>query len=241
MMPVPCVPWATTNRADSMGRADSGRLQPAWLLHRRPFRNTSLIVELFVEDLGRVGAVVRGGRKDPSLAPFMPLWVELKSAGELYSLRHCEPRGSRLPLQGKALYCGFYLNELLTRLLHRDDAHPDLWSLYEQTLLVLQQAPQLDVTLRQFELALLEDMGYGIALGYDVHGAPVRDQGRYLLDPEQGLLVAEQGYLGADLHAIINGHWHDDARRTARHLCRALLAPHLGNKPLKSRELFREK
>ena len=84
-------------------------LQPAWLLHRRPFRNTSLIVELFVPALGRVGAVVRGGRKDPLLAPFTPLWIELKSAGELYSFRGCEPRGQRHHFVARLEHAGRHL------------------------------------------------------------------------------------------------------------------------------------
>lgn len=234
MMPVPSVPLAMMSRADQ-------DLQPAWLLHRRPFRNTSLIVELFVPRLGRVGAVVRGGRKDPALAPFSPLLVELKTAGELYSLRGCEPRAPSVKLQGKALYCGFYINELLTRLLHRDDPHPDLWPLYEQSLLALSQGEMLDVILRQFEMGLLEDLGYGIALDQDIQGAPVRADQHYLLDPEQGLQPAPKGYAGGDLLAMLNGDWQPEVRKTARQLCRALLAPHLGDKPLKSRELFREK
>lgn len=216
-------------------------LQPAWLLHRRPFRNTSLIVELFMPALGRVGAVVRGGRKDSSLSPFRPLLVELKASGEMYSLRGCEPRAPAMHLQGKALYCGFYVNELLTRLLHRDDPHPDLWPLYEHTLNALQQGEMLDVVLRQFEIGLLEEMGYGIDLGHDIQGEPVRSDGYYQLHPEQGLLAASQGYPGSDLLAMLNGDWQADTRRTARQLCRALLAPHLGDRPLKSRELFRER
>lgn len=234
MMPVPCAPSATMSRAEH-------DLQPAWLLHRRPFRNTSLIVELFLPRQGRVGAVVRGGRKDPSLSPFRPLLVELKPSGEMYSLRACEPRGPALNLQGKALYCGFYVNELLTRLLHRDDPHPDLWPLYEQTLEALCQGALLDVVLRQFEIGLLEEMGYGIDLGHDIQGEPVRANCYYQLNPEQGLLSANKGYSGADLLAMLNGDWQADTRRTARQLCRALLAPHLGDRPLKSRELFREK
>lgn len=234
MTPVPCVHSATMSRAEQ-------DLQPAWLLHRRPFRNTSLIVELFVPRLGRVGAVVRGGRKDPSLAPFRPLLVELKKGGELYSLRGCEPRTSSLRLDGKALYCGFYVNELLTRLLHRDDPHPDLWPLYEQTLTALSHGEMLDVVLRQFEMGLLEEMGYGISLSDDIQGDPISSALFYQLDPEQGLVSAGSGYAGADLLAMLNGDWQPSVRKAARQICRALLAPHLGDRPLKSRELFREK
>ncbi|MEQ3637543.1 DNA repair protein RecO [Alcanivorax sp.] len=218
-------------------------LQAAWLIHRRPFRNTSLTVDLFLPELGRVGAVVRGGRKDPLLAPFTPLWVELKPSGDLYSLRACEPRGSRVLLRGKALYCGFYLNELLTRLLHRDDPNPAIWPLYEQALSDLLTDTALDITLRQFELAALEEIGYGVSLELDVQGDEVEPDACYQLNPEQGLVRVETGpsYQGADLLAICQGDWHPAARKAALHLCRHLLAPHLGKRPLKSRELFRGK
>ena len=222
---------------------DSSALQAAWLIHRRPFRNTSLTVDLFLPNLGRVGAVVRGGRKDPLLAPFTPLWVELKPSGDMYSLRACEPRGNRLLLSGKALYCGFYLNELLTRLLHRDDPNPAIWPLYEQALSDLLTDIPLDVTLRQFELAALEEIGYGIALDQDVHGQELEADARYQLNPEQGLVRTEAApsYVGADLLAICGGNWHPTARKSALNVCRQMLAPHLGNRPLKSRELFRGK
>ena len=232
MTPAHCARLAMMSHAEDA-------LQPAWLLHRRPFRNTSLIVELFVPRLGRIGAVVRGGRKDPSLAPFRPLLVELKSSGELYSLRGCEPAGAAVQLEGKALYCGFYLNELLTRLLHRDDPHPDLWPLYEQALGWLADGEPQDVILRQFELGLLDEMGYGIDLSHDIQGEPVRADRYYQLDPEQGLRTASGGYWGNDLLAMVNGDWQSSTRKAALHLCRALLAPHLGERPLKSRELFR--
>lgn len=214
-------------------------LYPAWLLHRRPFRNTSLTVELFTQDFGRLGAVVRGGRRDPLMAPFVPLWVTLKASGDMYSLRQSEPREPRPLLTGKGLYCGFYVNELLTRLLFRGDPHPTLWPLYENTLASLAQPVPLDVVLRRFEFGLLQEIGYGIALDGDVLGEPVQPSSHYQLDPAQGLLPAASGYHGADLLAIVRGDWHHSARRAALQLCRAMLAPQLGNKPLKSRELFR--
>lgn len=236
MMPALCAPSATMSLAETS-------LQAAWLIHRRPFRNTSLTVDLFLPALGRVGAVVRGGRKDPLLAPFTPLWVALKPSGEMYSLRACEPRGNRLMLTGKALYCGFYLNELLTRLLYRDDPNPSVWPLYEQALSDLLTQTPFDITLRQFELAALEQIGYGIALDQDVHGHGLDPEALYQLNPEQGLAKTETGagYAGVDLLAIAQGDWHPAARKAALSLCRQLLAPHLGNRPLKSRELFREK
>ena len=95
------------------------------------------------------------------------------------------------------------------------------------------------MVLRQFELGLLDEMGYGIDLSQDIQGEPVQAGRYYQLDPEQGLLAASQGYSGNDLLAVINGDWQPATRKAALHLCRALLAPHLGDRPLKSRELFR--
>ncbi|MDX1803111.1 MAG: DNA repair protein RecO [Alcanivorax sp.] len=223
-----------------MTTRNDGRLIPAWLLHRRPFRNTSLTVELLTPTRGRVGAVVRGGRRNALMAPFLPLWVELRSSGELFTLVQSEPRQGPQPLTGKALYCGFYVNELLTRLLQRDDPHPQLWALYEMTLAALAEPLPLDVILRRFEFGLLEEMGYGIALTHDAAGQPLEPTGFYQLDVGQGLLAAATGFAGADLLAIEQGDWHGDSRRAALQLCRQLLAPHLGDRPLKSRELFRQ-
>ncbi|GAA5136258.1 DNA repair protein RecO [Alloalcanivorax gelatiniphagus] len=214
-------------------------LAPAWLLHRRPFRNTSLIVDLFVPERGRLGAVARGGRRNPALAPFVPLWVSLKAGGELFTLRHSEPRGAALPLAGRALFCGFYVNELVMRLLHRDDAHPDLWPIYERTLGQLAGDAPLDVSLRRFELMLLEEVGYGLTLDQDAEGRPLEAGLTYRWVPEQGFLVAAGGYPGEWLVALGEDRWNGDVRRMAKALLREALAPHLGDRPLRSRELFR--
>jgi len=214
-------------------------LAPAWLLHRRAFRNTSLIVDLFLPNQGRVGAVARGGRRDASLAPFAPLWVDLKAGGELFTLRQVEPRGPGLALHGRALYCGFYVNELLVRLLHRDDAHPDLWPVYERTLAELAGDMPLDITLRRFEMMLLEDIGYGLALDHDLRGEPLDPASRYRWEGGEGLRPAVDGYYGEHLLALGRDQWDADVRRTAKALLREALAPHLGDRPLRSRELFR--
>ena len=217
----------------------AGGLSPAWLLHRRPFRNTSLIIDLFLPERGRVGAVARGGRRDTSLAPFTPLWVDLKRGGELYTVRQVEPRGPAPGLAGRALYCGFYVNELMMRLLHRDDAHPDLWMPYEHTLTALAGDVPLDVTLRRFEMTLLDEAGYGLTLDQDVDGQPLAADGLYRWEPEQGLLPDPRGYPGELLLALGRDEWNGDVRRLAKALLRAALEPHLGGRPLRSRELFR--
>lgn len=215
-------------------------LAPAWLLHRRPFRNTSLTLDLFLPEYGRVGAVARGGRRNPTLAPFTPLWVDLKAGGgDLFTLRQVEPRGPALMLQGSALYCGFYINELLMRLLHRDDAHPGLWPAYQDTLAELAGDTPLDVTLRRFEMVLLEEIGYALVLDHDARGEPLDPQLRYRWESEQGFHAEINGYPGELLLALGQDRWNDDVRKLAKPLLRAALAPHLGARPLRSRELFR--
>lgn len=214
---------------------------PAWLLHRHPFRNTSLILDLFLPERGRVGVVARGGRRNPVLAPFTPLWVDLKTGGgELSTLRQVEPRGPALPLRGPALYCGFYINELLVRLLHRDDAHAHLWLAYQDTLAALSGETPLDISLRCFEMVLLEEIGYGLVLDQDTDGRPLNPDGLYQWVPGQGLIIDPGGYPGDLLLALGEERWSDDVRKLAKALLRAALASHLGGRPLRSRELFRD-
>ncbi|MEE4251313.1 MAG: recombination protein O N-terminal domain-containing protein, partial [Alcanivoracaceae bacterium] len=95
--------------------ATSERFAPflCWVLHRRPYRNTSVIVDLLSADSGRVSAIARGGQRQPLLQPFRPLWVEWRGRGELRTLGTIEPAGIAYALQGEALYCGLYLNEIL--------------------------------------------------------------------------------------------------------------------------------
>lgn len=232
MTTAPCVHWVMTTTGSEQA--------PAWLLHRHAFRNTSLIVDLFLPDKGRIGAVARGGRRTPALAPFRPLWVDLKaSAGELFTVRQIEPRGPALPLRGTALYCGFYLNELLMRLLHRGEPQPDLWSAYQDSLAALTGDTPLDVTLRRFERVLLDEIGYALVLDHDADGQPLDDDGCYQWQPHTGLVIATEGYSGHLLRALAEDRWDDAVRRIAKPLFRAALAPYLGDKPLHSRELFR--
>lgn len=215
-------------------------LEAVWVLHARPYRNSSVILELLGQRRGRMGVVARGGRRNPLLQPFRPLLANLGGRGELLTLAHIEAQGPVLPLAGRALYCGLYLNELLVRLLHRHDPHPGLLTPYEATLTTLAAGVrEQDVLLRHFELTLLTELGYGFSLTETADGEPLAAGQRYRFDPEQGLLPATTGWPGEALLAIAAGDWHDEARRTARDLLRAALAPHLGNRPLVSRELFR--
>jgi DNA repair protein RecO (recombination protein O) len=209
------------------------------VLHSRSFRNTSLIVEFLTEAQGRCGVVARAGRRNRLLQPFRPLCVTLGGRGELARLDHIEADGPVPMLHGRALYCGFYLNELLTRMLHRDDPQPGLPDLYEQTLIALQHDTAHDIVLRRFEMALLEQLGYGFPLDRDAQGQYLDPGSRYSFYPERGLLSAADGLEGEALLELAAGEWTERARQAARGLMRSALAPHLGERPLKSRSLFR--
>jgi DNA repair protein RecO (recombination protein O) len=222
----------------------------AYILHRRPYRETSLLVELFSEDAGRVGVVARGARKPRKggtpLEPFRPLQVTWAGRGELRSLRTSEALGTPAALRGEALYLGFYLNELLLRLCPRFDPYPRVFGAYRETLAALAGGGR-ERPLRAFEAGLLRELG----LAPDWQrcagcGAAVTAQVRYAWEPEVGVMCpgctgGRRPYSGRAILAIAgeSGEPGDAERREARDLMRAALAPHLGPRPLESRELLR--
>lgn len=223
-------------------------LVSAFVLHRRRYRENSLLLELFTLPHGRLPVIARGAaaarsRRRGLLQPFVPLLVRWRGRGEVVTLDRAEADGAPRLLQGRALFSAFYLNELLMRLLPRQDAAPALFHLYRETLARLDE-PHLETSLRHFELRLLQELGYGIDLGRTVDGEPVRSTGRYRVLPQAGLVPAEgsaQGVSGTTLLALACGEspLTGEQQREARQLLRSLLAPHLGDRPLKSRELFR--
>lgn len=218
-------------------------LEPCWVLHRRPYRNSSLIVDLLSERQGRVAAVARGGRRNALLQPFQQVLVRLTGRGELRTLASTESAAPAVMLTGQALYCGLYMNEVLMRVLHRDDPHPEVSGLYARTLAALAEAgARLDVTLREFEYQLLDFLGYGFSLETDLEGAALLETQRYAYDAGEGLKPDLRGeFEGEVLVRIGRGIWDDETRTVARQLMRQALAPHLGERPLASRQLFRQK
>lgn len=223
-------------------------LEPAWVLHARPYRDTSLLVEAFARDHGRVGLVARGvrsarGRWRGLLQPAQPLLLSWSGRGELGTVSGCEPAGPALPLQDEALMSAWYVNELLLRLLQRDDPHPPLFATYEETLNSLAMRPA--AALRVFEKRLLDELGWGAS--YDQacdDGSAVVGGRRYGFIPDRGVLADAAGEIeveGATLLAIATETFDDDAvLKEARKLMRTALEPHLGGRPLHSRELLAE-
>lgn len=226
-------------------------LQPAYVLHQRPYRDSSLLLELFTPEHGRVGLVARGARAAKSrlhgvLQPFQPLLVSWAGRGELATLCGAESHGPLLRLNGQSLISGFYLNELLLRLLTRHDAHPALFDIYRETL------PRLVVeeqrALRIFEKHLLKEIGYALVLSHDAgSGAPVEPDKLYAYRLEQGPVRYDgadgQGagltLRGASLLSLMNEELRDEqSLREIKPLMRAALALYLGGKPLQSRALL---
>jgi DNA repair protein RecO (recombination protein O) len=233
------------------GDTEADALQPAWLLHARDYRDSCLIVELLTRSGGRISAVARGARRSRKgysqrsiLQPFQPLWVETFGRGELKTLRNVESRDGALPLRGRALFSGLYLNELLCRILHRDDPHDTLFEDYATALTELVQTQQLDIVLRQFEFRLLQELGYGFSLDTDADsGSAVTADSHYRFDVQRGLILqhgvgAQPLFSGRDLMEFASGNYSEGARRALKLLCRLALRPHLGDKPLLSRQLF---
>lgn len=217
----------------------------AYILHSRAYKETSALVDLFSQEEGRQRAVLRGARsKKGSLArPFVQLEVELKGRGELKSLTIHEAVGSYHLLQGQRLFCAMYLNELLMRMLALHDAQPLLFEHYELTLHALAADMAVEPLLRTFEWRLLEQLGYGFSLSQDCDGQLIQPNHWYALEPQSGLqllpMMQPGSFAGADLQALAQTKWQDKkVLHTAKRLMRQALAPHLGSRPLISRELF---
>jgi len=218
--------------------------QPAYVLHSRAYRESSALVD-FLTPKGRLRAVLRGARgKAGSLArPFIPLDAEFRGRGELKNVGRLEPAGIPNLLTGEALFSGLYLNELLIRLLPAEDPHPAVFDHYAMTVLALAEARPLEPLLRSFEWRLLDELGYGFALNLDSEGQPIVASGLYRLQTEAGLVPIGQlqpgAFQGVELLAMAEADWTaPGALAAAKRLMRQALAPHLGGRPLVSRELF---
>ena len=229
-------------------------LQPAYILHSRPYRDSSAIVEALTAEHGRMSLVARGARRRTRggsnaalLQSFTPLLLSFTGRGELKTLTASESAGAAKTLRGERLFSGMYVNELLMRLLHRHDPHPALFAAYGSTLDALAVAPQVETVLRRFEFTLLEELGYGFDLHVDGHsGEAVCAEHWYHFHSDYGLVARgdnldpqRPAFIGADLLAIAAGDFTGEVRLTAKRLLRQVLATHLGDAPLRSRDLFR--
>lgn len=228
-------------------------LQPAYVLHHRPYRDTSRILELFTRDHGRVSVFARGARGNGKsgsslisiLQPFNRLLVSWSGRGEAGQLIGAEFDGGMSPLPPDRLVHGFYLNELLLKLFARHDSHPEVFALYAQTLDRLKHEDPVR-PLRLFEKRLLEALGYGLALERDAHDdMPLEPEGSYHYRIEQGpvrvhaVMENTAVYSGATLLSLAREELTDAAVcADARRLLRAALDRCLDGRELRSRQVM---
>jgi DNA repair protein RecO (recombination protein O) len=227
---------------------------PCYILHQRPYRETSLIIEVFSREHGRVGIVAKGAKRgrNPQRAILQPLRA-LRMAwtlrgGEMGTLTGVEPAAAAFAAAGPSLFAAFYVNELLMRMLHRHEPHVRLFDAYTSALTGLQAEPAAEATLRIFEKQLLECLGYGLVLDRDVvTGRVLDEQGQYHYLPDRGptaqpdpgaaaLAVSGSALQALRMESLSRPSDLSDAKR----LLRTLLAQHLGDRPLASRRLYRE-
>lgn len=218
-------------------------LEPAFILHRRPYSNTSLILELLTLNHGRVAALARSARGLKSrykgkLQLFSPLLVSWGGRSDLKFLADVELKGMPYLLEGESLLCGFYLNELLMRLLHHDDPYHHLFHHYQNALNQLIDG-HLETVLRCFEKQLLNELGYGLPLQL------LEADQFYQYFPDRGFSPCEKSteqniFSGKSLLALREEKFLDDeSLKEIKRLMRLALSRLLGKKPLKTRELLR--
>ncbi|WP_243041096.1 DNA repair protein RecO [Dyella sedimenti] len=220
--------------------------QPAYVLHSRPYRETSLLLECLTRDYGRIGVVARGVRRERSrlqraqLEPFQPLLLDLLFRGELATLQAAEAGGGSGRLVGDAGLAGLYLNELVVRLTGRQDPHPELYGAYALALPRLAGPEPLAWTLRRFERDLLEALGYGLQLESEAEsGEPLDAGGSYRYHVEQGPSPCRPGTAhalrGSDLLALAQDRMPDAAGLSAlRSMMREVIRFHLGGGELRA-------
>jgi DNA repair protein RecO (recombination protein O) len=230
-----------------MATVETFDCEAAYVLHRRAYRDTSALVELLTAHYGRIGLVARGvqrrrSRQAAILQPFQPLRVSWRSRGDLGTLTDAEPASPPITLTGQRMVAGFYANELMLRLLPRHDAHSLTFSRYAALLGQLTGDASIGPSLRVFERDLLTDLGYGLLLDTDTHGDAVQAGTWYRYDLERGPIPEEQGaglgVPGDALLALAAGQPDTTHDPPLKRLMRSVLRLYLGDKPLKSRELY---
>jgi DNA repair protein RecO (recombination protein O) len=236
-----------------MAEREQVLLEHVFVLHQRPYRDSSQLLECMTAAHGRIGLVARGSRRAASrqralLQPFVPLRLSWIRRGELGRLTHVEANGPSYSLEGQRLLAGFYSNELLLRLLARGDPNADAFSCYSRCLARLGEAAGVSRALRIFELELLHALGYGLELdGDSMTGEPLRGDLCYVYELEQGFRRADVAdtdadvYSGGDLMSLRERALDDEGSlRTAQRLLGRALKAHLGERPLQSRLVLQD-
>lgn len=219
------------------------QLEPGYVLNARPYSDTSLLVELFTREHGRIGLIARGARGPKSktrvlLQPLQPLLLSWTQSGELGGLTGVEAAAPSLPIAGERVFYGWYVNELLLKLTQRQDPHPALFETYALTLEQI-AGTEAERALRIFEKRLLEELGYGLQLPDDLEAAQ-----HYRYDWADGPMPVVEGpqtFLGANLIALADETLDSASAQTdARRLLKAAIANQLGGKTLETPAMLRQ-
>lgn len=226
-------------------------LEPAWILHQYPYRDSSLLLEVFSREYGRIGLIARGARSARSrwqnqLQMLRPVTLSWNLRGELGTLTGVESRGAVGIIPGRQVLCACYLNELLLRLMTRHDPHPELFDAYGEALMAL--GDNEEQALRVFEKRLLQSLGYGLLLDHEFDSdTPVQGDRLYEYQLERGPVRRQrEGHegiflLGASLLSLHREELQEPrACREVKRLMRAALALYLGARPLRTREVLRQ-
>jgi DNA repair protein RecO (recombination protein O) len=220
-------------------------LTPAFLIHRRTFQGSSLLLDFIVRDFGKTRLIARSARKNKtSFQMFQRLNISYKGRGELKSLTHWEANDIPRRLIGNDLVLGLYANELLSRLLTDNESYQKLFDEYYSFINNIsdQAKPEKEFSLRLFENLLLEEIGYGLEFKVDSLGNKIEPNLSYRFDGYEGLIVSENGNIsGKTLHQLdsrFDSRPNPNQLAVLKKLNRVRLQTLLGGKPLKSRELF---
>lgn len=222
----------------------------AFILHKRAYRESSYIIDLLTRSHGIVSVIAKGAKSNKSrfylnLQLFHQLEVAFSGKSELMTLTQVDVISSARIAQKKNIFCGYYINELLLRLLHKHDQYSQLFDHYSEIVSILAHEAEPEPVLRNFEKALLIEIGYGVDFSSTVDGDNIEDDKYYFISPEQGVMPAVdkkasglmvQGKTLSDLSA---GIYSDrTSLQESKQVMRQILQYHLGSKPLKTRELF---
>ena len=226
--------------------------EPGFVLHQMPYRETSLLVDLYSRDHGRVRCVAKGFRKpnkkgiSRAIFPYTEHQFSWQGNGDLKTLTRADAIQAPIFLQREALFTGLYINELLYRLMHEHDPYPYFYEHYQRFILQLAEHGANEAMLRHVEMSLLEELGYGLVLNVDSQGLAIDANLFYQYVPEQGLTLMgnSQGpnaLCGRDLIALVNADFSQPSvMRTAKQINRRVIDFYLGGRPLHSRELYRQ-
>ena len=229
--------------------------EPGFILHTIPYRETSLLVDIFTLNHGRLRCVAKGFRKPnkkgiaKTLFPYSEHHFQWQGRGELKTLTQADPIQAPVFLKQESLFVGLYINELLYKLLHQNDPHSSLYEFYRQLMTQLSTSETQQPVLRRFEMLLLEELGYGLVLDAEAEtGQAVSSEHLYYYIPDQGLkLIQDQtadnlhAFSGADIMALCQGQLEQQSvLRAAKKLTRQVIDFYLDGKELNSRELYRQ-